>query len=110
MRAKLLQLCLTLCNPVNPGSSVYGVLQARILEWVAMPTALYSSHLKQEKRRLGRAKQLVLGQMAAAHAGKPHPVGNLVRGLGAHCRGTTLPRRPGIEPVPPAVEAWCLNH
>ena len=30
-------LCLTLCVPMNcssPGSSVYGILQARILEWV----------------------------------------------------------------------------
>ena len=34
------QSCLTLCNPMNcspPGSSVHGILQARILEWVAMP-------------------------------------------------------------------------
>ena len=32
--------CLTLCDPVNcspPGSSVLGILQARILEWVAVP-------------------------------------------------------------------------
>ena len=32
--------CLTLCDPVNcslPGSIVYGILQARILKWVAMP-------------------------------------------------------------------------
>ena len=39
MRAKLLQLCLALCDPMDhspPGSSVYGMLQARILEWVAM--------------------------------------------------------------------------
>ena len=37
--AKSLQLCLTLCHPMNcgsPGSSVQGILQARILEWVAM--------------------------------------------------------------------------
>ena len=37
--AKLLQLCLTLCNPMDcgpPGSSVHGILQARILEWVAI--------------------------------------------------------------------------
>ena len=34
------QSCLTLCNPMGcslPGSSVHGILQARILEWVAMP-------------------------------------------------------------------------
>ena len=32
--------CLTLCNPTDcspPGSSVYEILQARILEWVAVP-------------------------------------------------------------------------
>ena len=37
--AKSLQSCLTLCNPMDyspPGSSVHGLLQARILEWVAM--------------------------------------------------------------------------
>ena len=33
------QLCLTLCNPMDcspPGSSVHGIFQARILEWVAI--------------------------------------------------------------------------
>ena len=42
MHAKSLQSCLTLCDPVdcNPvGSSVHGILQARILEWVAMPSS-----------------------------------------------------------------------
>ena len=37
--AKSLQLCLTLCHPIHgspPGSSVPGILQARILEWVAI--------------------------------------------------------------------------
>ena len=37
--AKLLQLCPTLCNPIDSspqGSSVPGILQARILEWVAI--------------------------------------------------------------------------
>ena len=39
MCAKLLQSCLTLCDPIDctpPGSSVHGILQARKLEWVAM--------------------------------------------------------------------------
>ena len=42
MHAKLLQSCPTLCDPMNcslPGSSVHGTLQARILEWVAMPSS-----------------------------------------------------------------------
>ena len=37
--AKLLQFCLTLCDPIDgspPGSSVPGILQARVLEWVAI--------------------------------------------------------------------------
>ena len=38
--AKSFQSCLTLCDAVDgspPGSSVHGILQARILEWVAIP-------------------------------------------------------------------------
>ena len=38
MKVLVVQLCLTLCNPMDsslPGSSVHGMLQARILEWVA---------------------------------------------------------------------------
>ena len=37
---KVTQSCPTLCNPMDyslPGSSVYGILRARILEWVAIP-------------------------------------------------------------------------
>ena len=37
--AKSLQSCLTLCDPIDsnpPGSSVPGILQARLLEWVAI--------------------------------------------------------------------------
>ena len=41
-----LQLCPTLCNPMDccmPGCSVHGILLARILEWVAMPFSRGSS-------------------------------------------------------------------
>ena len=47
--AKLLQLYATLCNPVNcslPSLSVHGILQVRILEWVAMPSSRGSSWLR----------------------------------------------------------------
>ena len=40
--AKLLQLCPTLCDPVDgspPVSSIPGILQARMLEWVAISLA-----------------------------------------------------------------------
>ena len=42
MCAKLLQSCLTLCDSsdcIPPESSVHGILQARILEWIAMPSS-----------------------------------------------------------------------
>ena len=37
---------LTLCNPTDysqPGPSVHGILQATVLEWVAMPSSSGSS-------------------------------------------------------------------
>ena len=40
------QSCPTLCNPIDcnlPGFSVHGVLQTRILEWVAIPFSRESS-------------------------------------------------------------------
>ena len=40
VRAKLLQSCPTLCNPMGcslPGSSVHGILQARILSGLPCP-------------------------------------------------------------------------
>ena len=46
MHAELLQPCPTLGNPLDcspPGSSVHGILQARTLEWVAMPSSRRSS-------------------------------------------------------------------
>ena len=33
VKVKVVQLCLTLCNPMD--YTVHGILQARILEWVA---------------------------------------------------------------------------
>ena len=39
LKVKVTQSCLTLCDPMDcspPGSSVQRILQARILEWVAM--------------------------------------------------------------------------
>ena len=46
MRAELLQLCPPFRYAMNfslPGSSVHGILQARTLEWVAMPSSRRSS-------------------------------------------------------------------
>ena len=49
--AKSLQLCLALCSTMDcspPGSSVLGVLQARILERVALPSSRGSSRLRDQ--------------------------------------------------------------
>ena len=46
IHAKSLQSCLTLCDPMDcslPSSSVHGILQARVLEWVAVPVSRGSS-------------------------------------------------------------------
>ena len=46
--AKSRQSCPTLCDPIGgspPGSAIPGILQARTLEWVAMPILLYNSVL-----------------------------------------------------------------
>ena len=40
----MLQLCLTLCDPTDcspPDSSVHGILQGRIPEWVAIPSSIF---------------------------------------------------------------------
>ena len=47
MKVKVTQSCPTLCDPMDcslPGSSVCGILPARILEWVAMPFSRESFH------------------------------------------------------------------
>ena len=44
MCVKSLQTCLNLCDPMDcnlPGSSVHGILQARILEWVAISSSMF---------------------------------------------------------------------
>ena len=42
------QSCVTLCDPVDyglPGSSVHGILQARVLEWVAISFPTHSRYI-----------------------------------------------------------------
>ena len=41
IKVKVTQSCLTLCNPMD--YTVYGILQPRILEWVAFPLSRGSS-------------------------------------------------------------------
>ena len=49
------QLCLTLCDPADcslPGSSAQGILQARILEWVAISFASWETCMQVRKQQL----------------------------------------------------------
>ena len=51
--SEVTQSCLTLCNPVDcslPGSSIHGILQARILEWVAISFSRGSSRPRDRTR------------------------------------------------------------
>ena len=47
------QSCPTLCDPMDcslPGSSIHGILQARILEWVAISSFRWSSQPRDQTR------------------------------------------------------------
>ena len=74
MHAKSLQSCLTLCDPVdcNPvGSSVHGILQARILEWVAMLSSRASSQLRDIEPTSLLSLALAGGSLPLVPCGKP---------------------------------------
>ena len=49
--SEVAQSCPALCDPMDyspSGSSVHGILQARIVEWVAMPSSRGSSQLRDQ--------------------------------------------------------------
>ena len=62
---KVAQSCLTLCNPMD--YTVHGVLQARILEWVAYP---FSSGSSQPRNQTG-SPELREDSLPAELPGKP---------------------------------------
>ena len=68
--AKSLQLCLTLCDPIDgspPGSPVPGILQARTLEWVAISFS-NAWKWKVKVKLLSRVRPLVTPWTAAYQA------------------------------------------
>ena len=73
MHAKLIQSCLTPCDPMNcspPGSSVHGIPQARILEWVAISFSRGSSWLRDRTVSLSLLHWQV-GSLSLVPPGKP---------------------------------------
>ena len=88
------QLCLTLWDPTDcspPGSSVHGILQARILEWVAMPYSRVISQARDRTQVSCIASRFltvwVTGKAAAAGVG------------GAVCGGVVVSEWPKSDPV-----------
>ena len=69
-KCKVAQLCLTLSDPMDcspPGSSFHGIFQARVLEWVAMPSSRGSS----QPRDRAQVLALAGGFFATESPGKP---------------------------------------
>ena len=72
MRAESLQSCPTLCNPMDcrpPGSSVHRTLQARILEWVAMPSSRGPSWPRERMSPSSAGKFSITSATWKAHLG-----------------------------------------
>ena len=70
--AKSLQLCPTLCDPMDchpPGSSVHGILQTRILEWVPLHQGIFPIH--GSNRRLLCLLHWEVGSLPRAPLGNP---------------------------------------
>ena len=68
---QLLQLCPTVCDPMDcslPSSSVHGILQAKILEWVAIPFSRISSQTKDRTRVSLHCRRILY---YLSHQGRP---------------------------------------
>ena len=68
------QSCPTLCDPMDcspPGSSVHGILQARILEWLATPSSRGSSSTQGSNPGFLHCRQILYH---LSHQGSPFPV------------------------------------
>ena len=130
--AKSLQSCPTLCDPIDgspPGSPVPVILQARIPEWVAIS---FSNAWKWKvKVNSLSCVRLLATPWTAAYQGPP----SMGFSRQEYWSGMPLPSQvtnttiyvsiyvfwliapfsmqdqlTRIEPMPPAVEAWSLNH
>ena len=81
---KVAHLCLTLCNPMD--YTVHGILQARILEWVAIPFSRGSSQPKDWTQGLPHCRW-ILYQLS--HQGSPRILEWVAYPFS---RGSSLPR------------------
>ena len=94
------QSCLTVCNPVDcspPGSSVHEILQAWILEWVAMPFSRGSSWPKD-----GTQVSCIAGRFFTILATREYCYLNGKKHLGV----TSVT---GVASLPPSFRAFLFN-
>ena len=84
--SEVAQLCLSLCNPVDcspPCSSVHGIFQARVLEWVAISFSRGSSRPR-DRTQVSRIVSKMLYHLS--HQGSPSTLkrrgAELARGWG----------------------------
>ena len=69
VRELFAQSCPTLCDPMDsspPGSSVHGILQARILRWIAMPFSRESSQHRDQTPGFQQCKQVLTNKPPTA--------------------------------------------
>ena len=69
------EFCLTLCDSVDynlPSSSVHGISQAKILEWVAIPFSRGSSWLNQIQGLNPGLLHWQTDYLPLCHPGSPH--------------------------------------
>ena len=90
------QLCPTLCNPMDynsQGSSVHGILQARILQWVDISFSGIAEG--------GEAKITLGGACVSPVLPGPEPIGSLGRtGLESERSQPQISREPDVQLVP----------
>ena len=105
--------CPTLCDPVvcsPPGSSVHGILQARILEWVAMSFSRVSSWPRDQTHVsyiAGRFFTIWVTREAHKEVPKVR-LGTFSRDLTAHCT-TSQPGRSSGRDVSAGFQSWLCN-
>ena len=107
---KVTQSCLTLCDPIDcspPGSSVHGILQVRILEWVAIPFSKLSSVIPSYFPK-SHFYFILFIYLAVPHLSSMLNI--QLQHVGLSCGMWDLVPWPGIKLRTPALGAWSLSH
>ena len=108
MHAKSLQSCPTLCDPIGgspPGSSVPGILQARILEWVAISFSTMVNQIRSDQiRSVAQSCPTLCDPMNRSMPGLPvhHQLQEFTQTHVHRVSDAIQPSHPLSSPSPPA--------